>query len=203
MVNSTIERFLDIAGRHDFARDNLYRVVQVKVEGILEINDDGLMYCKGAKLPKRTNPTGEVPFMGVKFPYNLSTVEYGGGEYGLDFWIDAQSTVLDAFELASRRVFDDLSTTGNWRFPSDNNIIVLQSLDFNLNVTETVKFLGVAFKGFSEIDTKQGEGTGAAISVHGSFSYQRFIRQRGEQATKGGAVRREGGDPSAASWFIR
>lgn len=207
-VNSTIDKFLEVASKHDFARDNLYRVVGVNVvngeTNILHIEPDGLIFCKGGALPKRTNPVSDnVAFMGMKLPYNQSTIQYDNN-YSLEFWIDRKSTVIQAFEYASRKVFDDLSTRGNWAFPTDNSYIEITALDFNLEEQETIKFYGVAFKGFDGIDTKQADGTGVAISVKCEFSYQYYVRQRGSQASKNGAIQLVGGSkPVGSDWFAK
>lgn len=175
-ISSTISRYLEVAGARDFARDNLFRVMSVNVGGILSVSEDDLLYCKGGKLPKRTNPTSEVSFMGMKLPYNTSSIDYSGGDYSLEFYIDRNSEIIHEFERASRRVFNDQTTTGNWRFPTRGDTIVIAALDFNLNPIEYITFHGVAFKGFGEVDTKTADGAGVAISVTCSFSYHYYER---------------------------
>lgn len=60
-----------------------------------------------------------VNYMGMDLPYNQSTVKYdGNNNYTLTFFLDRQSSIGAMFEDLSRRIFDDATSMGDWRFPS-------------------------------------------------------------------------------------
>lgn len=175
-VNLNIPNFITSAGRKDFARNNLFRVLSLKCRG-LELDEDDLLYCKGGALPGRNNPTSQVQYHGMKLTYNNSTVEYpGADDYQLKFYCDADSLLRRKFEEASRLVFNDVSNTGNWRFPSTEDIITLAGLDFNLEPIEYIKLVGVCFKGIDPIDFQAAEGDGSAIEITAHFSFLYYRR---------------------------
>lgn len=175
-VNLNIPNFITVAGRKDFARNNLFRVMSLKCRG-LELDENELLYCKGGVLPGRNNPTGQVQYHGMKMSYNLSSVEYpGADDYQLKFYCDADSALRQKFEEASRLVFNDVSNTGNWRFPSTDDILTLAALDFALEPKEYIKLIGVCFKGIDPIDFQSAEGDGSAIEIVAHFSFLYYRR---------------------------
>ena len=175
-VNLNIPNFITVAGRKDFARNNLFRVMSLKCRG-LELDENELLYCKGGILPGRNNPTSQVQYHGMKLTYNQSTVEYpGADDYQLKFYCDANSELRQKFEEASRLVFNDVSNTGNWRFPSTEDMITLAALDFNLEPLEYIKLVGVCFKGIDPIDFQSAEGDGSAIEITAHFSFLYYRR---------------------------
>lgn len=167
-----ITQFISVAGQRDFARNNLFRVQAFKVPGILELDETDLVYCKGAQLPGRTTPTATVSYHGMKMNYNQSTVEYPGAEsYTLEFYLDKDSALRQKFELASRAVFDDANTSGNWAFPKPENIITIQQLAFDMTPHLSYNLVGVAVKGIEAIETDIAGGDGSALNVKITISF--------------------------------
>lgn len=180
-VNSTISQFIGKASRQDFARNNLFRVMALNVAGVLELTEDDLLYCQGGKLPARQNPTGTVQFMGMDLPYNASTVKYdGNGDYSLTFFVDKDSTVAHKFEVASRIIFNDVTSTGKWNFPQETDQFTVAALGFDLEPIEYITFYGIAFHGFDAIDFQTAKGDGTAIEITCHFSYLYYRRQGSE-----------------------
>lgn len=178
MALNSIQGFIQKAGYQDFARNNLFRVTAVDIAGILQLNEAELLYCQGGKIPSRTNPVGTVQYMGMELPYSASTVKYEGNQdYALTFFVDAGSNIARAFEAASRAIFDDKTSSGNWRFPRVEDHISVAALDFDLNPFEQIKFCGVAFHGFDAIDFQTAKGDGTAIEITCHFSYLYYERE--------------------------
>lgn len=78
-VNQKIMYFNSVASVRDFSRDNLYRVTLCNIGDrgeILKLEDEDLVYCKGANLPSRENPSAVVKYHGMDFHYPMSTVKY-------------------------------------------------------------------------------------------------------------------------------
>ena len=131
-VNQIISNFITVASQKDFARDNLFRVMTLKTR-ILTLDESELLYCKSAKLPGRETPTAQVQYHGMKMNYNKSTVDYPGSDsYELEFYLDAKGELRKKFEEASRIIFNDISNTGNWRFPSTSDVLTIAQLGFNM-----------------------------------------------------------------------
>lgn len=176
-VNQTIGKFIQVAGQRDFARDNLFRIMQVSCRN-LTLSEDDLIYAKGGKLPGRETPVGNnVKYMGMTLPYTRSTVTYPGNEdYEITFYVDKDSEIIHKFERASRLNFNDLSTTGDWHFPSQSDVMTVAVLNMELEPIEYITFYGVSFVKFDLIDFKVADSDGAAIEVTAHISYHTYKR---------------------------
>ena len=176
-VNQTIGKFIQVAGSKDFARDNLFRIMQLSCRN-LTLSEEDLVYAKGGKLPGRVTTVGEnVKYMGMTLPYTKSTVEYPGNtDYEIEFYLDKDSELVHKFERASRQAFNDQTTTGDWRFPSTSDVMTVAALDINLDPIEYITFYGVSFVKFDEMEFKIAESTGEAIAVKAHISYLYYKR---------------------------
>ena len=184
-VNQTIGKFIQVAGQRDFARNNLFRIMQVNCRN-LTLSEDDLVYAKGGKLPGRENPVGEVQYMGMKLPYIKSTVNYPSNEdYEITFYVDKDSELVHKFERASRMNFNDISTTGDWRFPSQSDVMTVAVLNNHMEVIEYITFYGVSFFKFDEIEFQIAEGDGSAIEVTAHMSYHTYKRTGSEAVSTG------------------
>jgi hypothetical protein len=75
------------------------------------------------------------------------------------------------FEEASRIIFNDISNTGNWRFPSTEDVITIAQLGFDMEPTKYFHLYGVTIKDIQSITTNAAEGQGTAIEVVITISY--------------------------------
>lgn len=170
-VNQTISNFITVASQKDFARDNLFRVMALKTR-VLTLDENELLYCKSAKLPGRETPTAQVQYHGMKLNYNKSSVDYTGSDsYELEFYLDAKGELRKKFEEASRIIFNDISNTGNWRFPSTSDVLTIAQLGFNMQPIKYFHLYGVTLKSVDVIDGKPADGDGSAISCKVTLSY--------------------------------
>lgn len=170
-VNQIISNFITVASQKDFARNNLFRVMAFKTR-VLNLDETELLYCKGATLPGRSTPTSTVSYHGMKMNYNQSTVDYNGADnYQLKFYLDANGDLRQKFEEASRIVFNDISNTGNWRFPSTDDVITIAQLGFNMEPIRYFHLYGVSIKSIEQIDTQAADGDGSAIEATVTLSY--------------------------------
>ena len=176
-VNQTIGKFIQVASKRDFARDNLFRIMQLSCRN-LTLDEEDLVYAKGGRLPGRETPVGEnVKYMGMTLPYTKSTVSYPGNtDYEITFYLDKDSELAKKFERASRQAFNDATTTGDWRFPNTSDVMTIALLDINLEPIEYVTFYGVSFVKFDEIEFKVAESEGTAIEVKAHISYLYYRR---------------------------
>ena len=186
-VNQTIGKFIQVASNRDFARNNLFRIMQVNCRN-LTLSEDDLVYAKGGKLPSRENPVGDnVQYMGMKLPYVKSTVNYpGNDDYEITFYVDNNSEILHKFERATRLNFNDTTTTGDWSFPSQSSVMTVAVLDNHMEVIEYITFYGVTFYKFDDITFEIAEGDGSAIEVTAHMSYL-YYKRTGSDAVATGA----------------
>lgn len=176
-VNQTIGKFIQVASTKDFARDNLFRIVQLSCKN-LTLSEEDLIYAKGGKLPGRNTPVSDnVKYMGMTLPYSRSIVEYPNNtDYEIEFYLDKDSELVHKFERASRQTFNDATTTGDWRFPNINDVMTVAALDINLEPIEYITFYGISFVKFDEIDFKIADSEGTAITVKAHISYLYYKR---------------------------
>lgn len=176
-VNQTIGKFIQVAGQRDFARDNLFRIMQLSCRN-LTLTEDDLVYAKGGKVPGRETPVADnVKYMGMTLPYTKSTVTYPGNtDYEIIFYLDKDSELVHKFERASRMAFNDTTTTGDWRFPNISDVMTIAVLDINLEPIEYITFYGVSFVKFDEMDFKIADSEGTAVEVKCHISYLYYKR---------------------------
>lgn len=176
-VNQTIGKFIQVASTKDFARDNLFRIMQLSTRA-LTLSEDDLVYARGGKLPSRSTPVSQsVKYMGMTLPYTKSTVEYPGNtDYQIEFYIDKNSEILHKFERASRLTFNDLTSTGDWQFPSTSDVMTVAALDSNLEPIEYITFYGVNFVKFNDVNFKIADSSGEALVATATISYLYYKR---------------------------
>lgn len=179
-VNQNISNFITVASQKDFARNNLFRVMTLKTR-VLELDESELLYCKGARIPARETPIHKVKYHGMEMNYNASTVTYQGSDsYELEFYLDSSGDLRTKFEEASRIIFNDISNTGNWRFPSTSDTLTIAQLGFNMQPVRTFTLFGVTIKNIDVIEGQPAEGDGSAITCKVTLSYL-YYRTEGSE----------------------
>lgn len=170
-TNQTIGTFINTFSKRDGQRNNLFRILSLNTR-VLTLTEEDLVYAKGGSLPARENPTANMQYMGMNLPYNLSSVNFNGNDnYSIEFIFDAKHELRTKFEQASRLVFNDLTTTGNWQVPSLSDIMTVATLDINLDPIAYYHFYGVAFKGIESVDFDIAGGDGGIVTLKANFSY--------------------------------
>lgn len=170
-INQIISNFNTVAAQKDFARNNLYRLMSLKTRA-LELDETDLLYCRGAQIPGRENPTASVSYHGMEFRYPKSSVKYDGGGYTLKFLLDAGGELRKKFEEASRIIFNDQSNTGNWRVPGSTDQIVIAQLGFNMEPIKTYTLYGVCITKIESFDSDfSGEGEAVEVSITFTYNY--------------------------------
>ena len=179
-VNQNISNFITVASQKDFARNNLFRVMSFKTRA-LTLDESELLYCRGAQIPGRQTPTTSVKYHGMDLNYNQSTVKYDGSDsYTLEFYLDADGDLRKRFEEASRIVFNDISNTGNWRFPSTQDIVTIAQLGFDMEPIKYFHLYGVTIKNIESMQAQIAEGDGSAINFKVTLSYL-YYRTEGSE----------------------
>ena len=171
MVNQAIQNFYRVAADRDFSRDFLFRVTGMQLQGVPALTDNDLVYIKTAALPGRAISNVAAPYMGLNFniPGNVS---YPGSDaYNLSFFLDADSQIRNYFEGASRALFDDVTSTGEYGTPDDDFYIQLAQLDKELEPISEYKLVGASLRSVNNIDYIPRMGTCPPIKIFMGFRF--------------------------------
>ena len=177
-VNQTIQNFYRSAADKDFSRDFLFRVTQMQLQGVPALEEGDLIYVKTAQLPGRSIGNVAVPYMGLNMNVP-GAVTYPGSEgYALSFYLDADSSLRNYFETASRSLFDDQTSTGEYGTPDDDFFIQLAQLDKELEPISEYKLVGASLRNISDIGYSIAEGTGQTVQIDATVSYHFYTKER-------------------------
>jgi len=112
-ANQDINAFFQNAINKDFARTNLFRVVNITTP-VVTFDPTDLVYITSTTLPSREISNISTPFMGLKF--NIpGTATYPGSEgWQVKFRVGQDLQVRNKLEVWSRSIFDDATSTGSY-----------------------------------------------------------------------------------------
>ena len=175
-----IRQFYNVAKTRDFSRDFLLRVTNMTVAGLPAIEEEDLVYVKTASLPGRTINNIEVPFMGLNFNIPGSVAYEGSDSYELTFYMDDPGTntndLRSKFEIASRNLFDDQTTSGQFNVPGPESTLTLSLLSKNLNDTgKFFRLVGVSLRKIEPVEYKIAEGKGETLELKVTLSYHYYV----------------------------
>ncbi len=143
-----IANFYDTASRLDFARTNLFRVIQLG-----NMTPDNLIYLESTTVPGKEINNVVMPFMGLSFnvPGNVSYP--GSDSWNVKFRMDSVYNLRNVLEEASLQIFDDAISTGNYQIPdaSAANKIILALLDKQGGVVKFMTLFGAWMKKIGDI----------------------------------------------------
>jgi len=172
-INQSISKFYKSAQDRDFARDFSFRVTQLQLQGVEPLVDDDLVYLKTSRIPGRSITNVETPYMGL--PFNIpGNAKYPGSDsFEVKFYLDANSTLRNFLERASRELFNDLTSTGNYTTPGIENFIELQQLDKELNPIAggRYKLIGASLREIQPVEYTIAEGTGQWVEIASTIAY--------------------------------
>jgi hypothetical protein len=123
-----IQKFYTQAAARDFARLFQFRVRNFQIRNRNLLTEDDLIYVESASLPGRTINNVPVPFMGLSFNVPGTATYPGSTGYALTFRCDASYEIRDRLESASFAAFSDETTSGDYRLPGPDSMLVLDLL---------------------------------------------------------------------------
>jgi len=177
-VNQNIQNFYRIAADKDFSRDFLFRITQMQLQGVPALAEGDLVYAKTADLPGRNIGNVAVPYMGLNLNVPGAVTYPGSDGYALNFYLDGESSLRNYFETASRSLFDDQTSTGEYGTPDDDFYIQLAQLDKDLEPIAEYKLVGASLRAVNGISYDIAGGTGATVSVNATVSYHFYTKER-------------------------
>jgi hypothetical protein len=172
-INQDIQKFYKSAVERDFSRDFLFRVTQLQLAGVEPLLDDELVYIRTASLPGRNITNIPTPFMGLPFNIPGGATYAGSDAYSVNFYLDANSRLRNYLERASREIFDDVNSTGNYSTPGVENYIELLQLNKQLDPIPGGKYklIGASIRNVEPIEYSIAEGTGNWVQANATIAY--------------------------------
>ena len=175
-VKQTIQDFYTQAQAKDFARNNLFRVLNIDFgDGSdVSIGEEDLVYVTTATLPSKTIQDVTIPYMGLDF-HVPGTVKYNGSEgYSLTFRADESYNLYDKFQQVINDTFNDEDSTGNYFTPKASSVIDLVQLDKELNRVSQYQLVGCSIRSVGDLSydvTATGEVQTFTVTV--AYHYYR------------------------------
>ncbi len=175
----TIQTFFQEAIQRDFSRDFLFRVQNVNFgPGGPVLTDNDLVYAKSAILPARTISDIPVKYRGLEF-HVPGSVTYGNAAgFSLEFYCDSDIRLREILLQESRRVFNDQTTTGDYRIAGSGASITLQHLNKSLLPVMEYKLIGCSIRDVGQMSHNMAEGNGAIAQFTVTMAYHYFTEER-------------------------
>lgn len=175
-VKQTIQDFYTQAQVKDFARTNLFRVLNIDFgDGSdVVVGEDELVYATTAALPGKTINNIALPYMGLNF--NIpGNVTYPGSEaYSITFRCDESYDLYSKFQSVIDDTFNDADSTGNYFAPKSSAVIDLVLLDKQLDRIAQYQLVGVSIRSLEPISYNITEsGNQVEFNVTLAYHYYR------------------------------
>lgn len=172
---TTIQSFFEQARTRQFARDFLFRVKQIQIAGgNLFDGETDLVYARTATLPGRTIENKIVNYFGQQFNVPGKSSYDNSEAYSIEFYHEEDIDLRKQFEAASRSVFNNDTSTGDYYMPGDGDTITLSVLNKDLRETTTIKLIGASIRQIGEVSYNIADGTGEILTFPVTFSYHYY-----------------------------
>lgn len=168
---TTIENFFNTAVMKQFSRDFHFRVKQITIEGQSFSGEGDLIYARSASLPARDIQNKAVAYAGQNFNVAGASSYPGSEGYTIEFYVDENLDIRKKFEIASRAVFDNETTQGQYGMAGNDSYIILEVINKELQAVETIKLVGVGIRSVGAIDYQIADGTGEIAKFSVQFAY--------------------------------
>jgi len=169
LTQQGIRNFHEVAGRKDFFRQNLFRIINF---GGNVLDQDDLIYVESATLPSKTINNVTVPYMGLQFNVP-GTVQYpNSAAWSVNIRMDAGLEIREKLEGWMKRIFDDEDSTGDYSIPDgDDGTTTLLLLDKKGNTLRTYDLFGCYLTNLGDFTLNIGTA-GDIITAPATIAYQ-------------------------------
>lgn len=168
---TTITNFFERAANKQFARDFLFRIKQITIAGETFTGNEDLVYARSGSLPGRNIENKVANYFGQQFNVPGKSSYPNSESYQIEFYHDESIELRRKFEGASRTVFNDATSTGEYQMPGRESVIILSVLDRQLNETSTIKLVGASIRQVNPIEHQIADGTGEIMKLTVTFAY--------------------------------
>ena len=169
---SGIRDFYNAAVSQQFLRDFNFRLTNVTTTALTLSQEDEIVYAIAKKLPGRNITDQTQKFMGMDIHYGGSVTYPGSGDYQLSFFMSANGKMREKLERASRIIFNDLTSTGDYRVPGSDQRMTLALIDPNLQVMKSYTLVGVQFRNIGDLNMDYLDGNGKLVTCDCTLAYQ-------------------------------
>lgn len=169
LTQQGIRNFHEVAGRRDFFRQNLFRVINF---GGNRFGDDQLIYIESTTLPSKAINNIQVPYMGLQFNVP-GTVQYtNSASWSVNIRMDAALDIRDRLEDWMRSIFDDADSTGDYSIPDgDDGTTTLILLDKKGSAIRTYDLFGCYLTNLGDFTLNVGTA-GDIVTAPATIAYQ-------------------------------
>ena len=169
---TTIQNFFTKAAENQFSRDFLFRVRNITLAGgVTFVGDNDLVYAKTAQLPGRNIDSKVVNYFGQEFQVpGRSTYPEAGG-YTISFYHDEDCQLRTKFEAASRIVFNNETSIGQYGMPGEESVINLVQVDKQLNDVRNIELVGASLRNVGAVGYDIADGSGDVLSFDVTFAF--------------------------------
>lgn len=185
---TTIQDFFSRAVSRQFARDFLFRVKQITLAGGMTFNgEDELVYARSAALPSRIIEDKVANYFGQTFHVPGKSAYPGSESYRIEFYHDESTELRTRFERASRIVFNNETSLGEYGMPGPESVITLSVIDRNLEEVNVIELVGASIRDIEPIEYAIADGTGEVKNFGVTFAYH-FYRDFSNGNAVGGTI---------------
>jgi len=169
---TTIQDFFTRAASRQFSRDFLFRVKQIDLVGGVRFDgEDELVYARTAALPGRNIENKTVNYFGQDFQVPGRATYPGAEGYTVNFYHDEDCQLRTKLEAASRVVFNNETSLGQYGMPGNESVINLVQIDKELNDVRNIELVGASIREISPVEYDIAGGTGEVLNFDVTFAY--------------------------------
>jgi hypothetical protein len=178
---TTIENFFTRAAQKQFSRDFLFRIKQITIAGLQLNGEDDLIYARSASLPGRNIENKQVKYSGQNFNVPGASNYPNSEGWSVEFYVDQNLELRTKLEAASRRLFNNETTTGQICMPGPESTITLDVLSLcsnqdatgqaGLQIVKTIQLVGASIRDIGDIQYQIAEGTGEILNFSTTFAF--------------------------------
>ena len=169
---TTIQNFFTKAAEQQFSRDFLFRIKQITLTGGFNFDGESdLVYARTATLPGRDIDDKVVNYFGQEFHVPGRATYPNSAGYSIEFYHDENCDLRTKFEAASRTVFNNETSLGQYGMPGNESVINLVQLDKQLNDVRNIELVGASIRNIGDIAYTIADGTGDVLNFSVTFAY--------------------------------
>jgi hypothetical protein len=153
-VKQTIQDFYTQAQAKDFARNNLFRVININFGdgSSTVIGENDLVYARTASLPAKTITNVPATYMGLQFNIPGVATYPDSENYVINFYADEAQKLREKFINVLNDTFNDANSTGNYFTPKQTAVIDLVQLNKQLNKVAQYQLVGVSIRNVAALE---------------------------------------------------
>lgn len=173
-----IHDFYSTVTKNQLLRDFNFRLRLVNTDA-LTFTEEEIVYAHAKRLPGRKIANHTAPFMGMPLNFAGSAKYEGSESYEIELLMDASGALREKLERASRTVFNDKSSTGDYRMAGPDQTIVLSTVDSKLETMVNYTLVGAQIRNINNLEFDYWGGDGKMMKCMITVSFQYYTTSSG------------------------